>query len=913
MNTKTSLISRLVLSGALFLTGCSSSQKQGKETQKATSEATAEKNATKSTVTSLPRKELTQAMAQKRASLVKDVSYDLNLDLESAADTFQGKVTIRFKMDKVGDIFLDSTARQIESFVVNGKLVQSPSYDRPFLKIPENFLVVGENSIEVLYLGEYSRNGTGLYKFVDPEDKQTYLYTQFEPYDAHKLLPCFDQPDLKAEFRLTLDAPKEWIITTATLPTKEENLKTSKRWTFAPSKKMSTYAFSLTAGPFHVWSSKAGRIPLRLLVRKALAKYIQPEEWFTITRQGFSFYEKYFKTPYPFEKYDQVICPDFNFGAMENVGNVTFSERFVYRGQRTEAEREDLANVILHEMAHMWFGNLVTMVWWDDLWLNESFASIMAVISSAEATQYKKAWRTFLTSDKRWGYKEDASVGTHPIEALVSNTGDAFSNFDGITYGKGASVLKQLIYVLGEKNFKAGLQEYFKKFAFANATRADFLKTLSASSGKNLEPWAQEWLRTSGTNTLLPKFECEKGKITNFQILQTAGQLGVPPRSHRFKIAFLKNSNGLLKTAFVQDVSVESEVAAVPALVGKACPDFVHLNQDDHGYFRGSLDGKSLKLALTSINGIQDPFQRTMVWQTLWSMVLSHELSLVDYAEAVLSHLDKEKDQKVLELVTLTLLGDRRGSSSVVNYWPKDTPEAQKTYASFIARLEAFLWRKFEAAAASSDGKKLWWDSYVKIGQTTVAQNQFLSALQGKKGWSGIEIDQDRRWALISKLVRLRNAQAQSLFEAESKVDPSEIGEKAKLEIQASTPDAKAKVQWINKINELGSAGQQKALQQGLFPFEQVPLLDQSLEEVLSFFRKSLRTKDDEFLSHFAENILEGKYSPTIQKGLKKFYIKEKPFSASVDRILRIEIEEQDRAARLQSSVISSERRAIGD
>ncbi len=288
------------------------------------------------------------------------------------------------------------------------------------------------------------------------------------------LFPCFDQPDLKAVYSLKADAPADWRVISTAGEEKTEVSGARKTWTFAKTQKLSTYVFSVHAGPYHVWTSSAGAIPLRLFARESLAKYVPAGEWLELTRQGLDFYGAYFDLPYPFKKYDQILVPDFNEGAMENVGAVTFGERYVSRSTQTLEEREETADTILHEMAHMWFGDLVTMKWWNGLWLNESFATYMSALAQSRATRYTRSWQSFFAAEKQWAYETDQRATTHPIEGDVADTGHAFADFDGITYGKGASVLKQLAYLLGEEKFRDGVRLYLKEHAYGNAEEKDF-------------------------------------------------------------------------------------------------------------------------------------------------------------------------------------------------------------------------------------------------------------------------------------------------------------------------------------------------------------------------------------------------------------------------------------------------------
>jgi aminopeptidase N len=358
-----------------------------------------------------------------------------------------------------------------------------------YLLLPAAFLIRGPNLIKISFRTKMVTNGMGLHRFVDPADGAIYIHTQFEAFAAHKFMPCFDQPDLKSSLQLQVSAPKSWTLISTTREIRIEPRGDFRLWTFPETPAISTYLFSLHGGPFTVWQDSFQGIPLRLFARPSLAKYVHPGLWFRLTKQGLGFYNKFFSYRYPFQKYDQILAPEFSAGAMENVGAVTFSERFIHRGKLTRENEMSLADVLLHEMAHMWFGDLVTMRWWNDLWLNESFATYMSALTTSEATKYSEAWRDFFEM-KGWAYYQDQLSTTHPIEGHVADTNDAFSSFDGITYAKGASVLKQMSRWLGAETFQKGVQFYMKTFAFKNTSLPDFIESLQKFSERDFRTWS---------------------------------------------------------------------------------------------------------------------------------------------------------------------------------------------------------------------------------------------------------------------------------------------------------------------------------------------------------------------------------------------------------------------------------------
>ena len=469
---------------------------------------------------------LTRTEAVERAALVTADRYRIELDLTPpGGKEFRSTTTVEFEALPGADSYIDIAADRVHRAVLNGHDLDVSGYDEstgiPLRGLLHNNVLVVEADCR------YSNTGEGLHRFVDPVDEHVYLYSQFETADAKRMFACFDQPDIKASFDVVVTAPAHWQVISngATIDVADRG--DAKVHTFATTPRMSTYLVALVAGPYAVWrdvyTDSHGEIPLGLFCRQSLAPYMDHERLFTETKQGFDFYHRNFQVPYPFGKYDQLFVPEFNAGAMENAGAVTFLEDYVFRSKVTRYSYERRAETVLHEMAHMWFGDLVTMRWWDDLWLNESFATFASVLCQAGATEYTEAWTTFANVEKSWAYRQDQLPSTHPVAADIPDLHAVEVNFDGITYAKGASVLKQLVAWVGLENFLEGVRAYFKQHEFGNTEFADLLVALERSSGRDLESWAQEWLQTSGVNTLAPEFELDAdGRYTSFAVRQTA-------------------------------------------------------------------------------------------------------------------------------------------------------------------------------------------------------------------------------------------------------------------------------------------------------------------------------------------------------------------------------------------------------
>ena len=508
----------------------------------------------------MPGENLTRVEAQDRARIIKVHDYDVELDLTKSEKVFGSKTTVTFACSEPGaSTFIDAITAEVRSITLNGEPLDVAKHsDGVRIELPnlrhENELVVDADAF-------YMNTGEGLHRFVDPADNEVYLYSQFEVPDSRRMFAVFEQPDLKARFTFHVTAPDRWKVVSNQPTPKPEHAGDGKAiWHFTPTPAMSSYITALIAGPYvetrsELTSSNGRVIPLGVFCRASLAEYMDADYIFDKTREGFEFYEREFDYAYPFEKYDQLFVPEFNAGAMENAGAVTFVEAYVFRAKVADALRERRVITILHELAHMWFGDLVTMRWWNDLWLNESFAEYASHLATAEATEWKEAWTTFAALEKSWAYRQDQLPSTHPIVAEINDLEDVQVNFDGITYAKGASVLKQLVAWVGQDKFMAGLASYFKKHAFGNTELVDLLSELEVQSGRDLKSWSANWLETAGVNTLRSEFEVADGKFTSFAVTQTAIHEHPTIRPHRMAIGFYNLIDGKLKRVTLRAVA----------------------------------------------------------------------------------------------------------------------------------------------------------------------------------------------------------------------------------------------------------------------------------------------------------------------------------------------------------------------
>lgn len=728
---------------------------------------------------------LTYAFAQARKAQVKDVNYDLHFVLEKDSEEYSGHAVLNITLNRTSDpLSIDFKTKKIEQIKVNEKMVEDFKTRNGFVEIPAKYLAAA-TKVEVDYVGSFSKDGDGFQRVIDPEDQSVYIYTDSEPDKAHSFFPCFDQPDLKAKFNVKVEVPKDWLVIGNELVARSSKVDDSLVVELKTTPKISTYLFFLGAGNFEVWKDSYENIPLELYARKSFKKYIDHQNIFESTKKGLKFFSEYFGTRYPFSKYGQVFVPEFAWGGMENPGAVTLNERNIYRGTPKQSDLDNRNDLILHEMAHMWFGDLVTMNWWNDLWLNESFASYLAALAQDRAMQAKVTWLDFYSS-KGWGYWQDQLSTTHPIETVVTDVRTSKGNFDGITYAKGAATLKQLHFFVGEDGFREGLRSYFKKFAWSNTSRADFIGEIAKASSKDLEGWTKSWLQTAGPHRVQIKWQCDDvaKKISLFEILQSPN-VSKAYSPHRTQIAFFNKKEGekfeLNKTI---EVSYEGKTTVVAEANGIACPDFVYPNYEDQDYALFSLDPVSLKNAEQVLKGgISNPLTRLMVWSTLSQMVRDTELRVSDYMNFALSGLEIESDPEILAI----LLGSH--SNIANNYWRYLTKVQRSTIAP---QLEKLIWQKVESAP-NNNMRLIYFDFFVSIASTTDSVTRLNSMMKGESKVDGVDLDQDRRWDIAEALAKANAPKVAALVESERKKDPTTTGQRSALAAWVAIPTAAAK------------------------------------------------------------------------------------------------------------------------
>jgi len=803
--------------------------------------------------------------AEMRAKQVSDVSYKLSVNIDNKSNVFSGITTLNFQLVKnnTNDLTIDFDEGNVSSLRVNGKPAEF-SYDKWFITVPASELSVGKNTIDVVYDRPYATDGSGLHRFVDPENGEVYLYTDFEPYDANRLFPHFDQPDLKATYALEVNAPSHWQIISATRESSIEEKGNKKHWMFPASAKFSSYVFSLHAGNYAVWEDNFEDIPLRLFARQSLAEYVKTEEWFKPTKQSFAFFNQYFDVRYPFVKYDQVVAPDFNAGAMENVAAVTFSEGYIARGEKSTQEKMNLANVIAHEMAHMWFGDLVTMRWWNGLWLNESFATYMANLAIAQASDFENTWDVFYSGTKQWAYRSDDSVNTHAIELPVASTGEALANFDGITYGKGASVLKQLPYYLGEENFRRGVSNYLKKFSYKNTDLDDFIGELGKAANKDMSQWTQDWLYHAGLNTIKVNYQCTDDKISQFAITQSAPE-GYPVlREQRVQIGLYNITGKAISLSSATPIMYQGENTEIKAVIGKPCPDLVYPNEEDWGYVKVDLDEKSLNTVQKHINAIDNSTMRLMLWQSLSDSVNDANLSAEDFVNFAITNISGEQDYNVVRKIASSL-------TSALGYLTTATRLKQKDYSTLYRKVETLYFSLLQNAEAGSDLQKFWYSHYVNVSKTSKHLNNLQNILLNEMNFDSLMIDQDKRWTLIAKMNRYQHGNYQALLISEQAKDNSDTGVKKAIYAEVVRPEANIKDKWLNIVinnPEKLKLSTLRYIMWGLFPAEQQDLAIPYKAKILAHIPKLNEGSDLSLLESFTSSLLPAQCSTASEQEL---------------------------------------------
>ncbi|MBP1324895.1 aminopeptidase N [Leucobacter exalbidus] len=737
----------------------------------------------------MPGTNLTRIEAQERAAVVATHTYEIVLDLMTGPETFAADTTVRFSGTPGASTFIDLIADSVELIELNGTAVDAAAAFADSRIALDG--LAAENTLRIVSTQRYMNTGEGLHRFVDPADGEVYLYSQFEVPDSRRMFPVFEQPDLKATFQFTVTAPARWKMV-SNQPTPEPTAAGERdgevlaTWAFEPTPIMSSYITALIAGPYHEVRSELtstdGRIiPLGVFCRESLAPHLDADYVFEKTREGFAFFENEFNYPYPFDKYDQLFVPEYNMGAMENVGAVTFTEAYVFRSQVTDAMRERRVVTILHELAHMWFGDLVTMRWWNDLWLNESFAEYMSTLGVAEATEWSGCWTTFAASEKSWAYRQDQLPSTHPIVAPIRDLEDVLVNFDGITYAKGASVLKQLVAWVGREPFMRGVHDYFVKHHHANTELPDLLSELTAQSGRDLTEWSKKWLETAGVNTLRASFTlAADGTYDSFAIDQTAAADYPTIRPHRIALGLYSVADGALTRTHRVEVDIDGPRTEIAELVGLAQPDLLLLNDDDLTYAKIRLDERSLATVAEHLGSMSDSLARALVWGTLWDATRDGEMPASRFIDIVLAHIEHEDASTTLRTLLNQLV---QSAASYV------APERQQ---AAIERTADALWALAQRAEAGSDRQFQFVKIFTHLASTPAQLDAVQALFDGSQALEGLTLDTDLGWELLFALVAGGRA-GETEIATRQESDRTATGNQAAAHARAAIPTAAGK------------------------------------------------------------------------------------------------------------------------
>ncbi|MGA5874774.1 aminopeptidase N [Streptomyces cellulosae] len=749
----------------------------------------------------MPGENLTRDEARERAALLSVDGYEVSLDLRSAVGgpegegprTFRSVTTVRFRCAEPGaSSFADLIAPSVTAVSLNGRdLDAGQVFDGSRILLED---LSAENELVVDAQCAYSRTGEGMHRFVDPEDGEVYLYTQYEPADARRVFANFEQPDLKAPYRFEVRAPEGWTVWSNGAGELTDGV-----WRFAETKPISTYITCVVAGPYHYVTDRYERvfedgtrleIPLGAMCRKGLAPHFDADDVFLVTKQGLDFFHDHFDYPYPFGKYDQAFVPEYNLGAMENPGMVTFREEFIFRGKVTRASYEGRANVILHEMAHMWFGDLVTMEWWDDLWLKESFADFMGAFSLVGATRFTDGWITFANRRKAWAYRADQLPSTHPITADIRDLQDAKLNFDGITYAKGASVLKQLVAYVGQNAFLEGARRYFKRHAYGNTRLGDLLSVLEETSGRDMATWSRAWLETAGVNSLTPQVLLRAdGTVDELAVVQEAAESHPELRPHRVAVGlYRRTGEGSLERYAQAGTDVEGPRTVVAELAGTEAPDLVLVNDDDLTYCKTRFDDTSLATLREALGDLTDPLARALCWSALWNMTRDALLPARDFIALVLRFAGRETDIGVLQMLHAW------AESAAVHYTaPERREEAGRRLAEGAAE-------QLRAAGEGSEQQLAWARFFARVACTDADFELLGSLLDGTVTLPGLEVDQELRWAFLEPLAAHGLADEKRLDEELAR-DDTASGRRHHVRCLAARPSEAVKAQcWAQVV-----------------------------------------------------------------------------------------------------------------
>lgn len=720
-------------------------------------------------------------LARHRSATISDVRYSLTLDV-TAPDSAPGSVEVRFTRSAPGDVVLDYRGRRIVSVAVNGTSVSQPQFDGHHLRISASELVVGVNRVTVRFVSEIAPSGASIIRTRDAVDGSTYLYTLLVPADANQLFPCFDQPDLKARVTLSLVAPAEWTVLGNGSLVRADTTAGIVRSTFAETHPLSTYLIAFAAGPWERRASTVNGRPIGLYTRRSRAREVDADTLLALSHRALEWMEAYFGRAYPFQKFDMMLAPAFPFGGMEHPGLVMYNEeRFIFRDRPTLTRRVGRFSTILHETAHQWFGDFVTMKWFDDLWLKEGFATYIGAKALAELEPTSDAWKSFYQSNKPAAYGVDQTAGTTPLWQQLGNLDQAKSAYGAIVYNKAPSVLKQLNHLVGEPAFKGGVRAFLTTHAYGNATWSDLLNAIGQASGRPLQEFGEQFMLRPGMPVLEPILTVRDGRIAQLTLRQRPAQPAVSgtaawPMRTRVLLAY---PGGRMERLDVDLSGVNTDVHEAR---GKPAPLFVYPNADDFGYFLSLLDTTSVRaLENGALRSVTDPLLRSMLWGALWDQVREARMPPERFARLVLRELPGESDEQILPLLTGRLDRTMRA------YLTTDVS------AGLRAEAEAVFWRGHWDASRSFGVRRAFLDAFIGIAGTEAGRNRLVELLRADSV-AGEPMRDPTRWAIVDRLTIIGDGRAEAALSAQVGRDTTADGRRRAFTAGAAraTPAAKA-------------------------------------------------------------------------------------------------------------------------
>jgi len=826
-----------------------------------------------------PRDDLTRDEARERARLLTGVTYEIALDLSGGGDRFASRTLVRFDCAEPGaSTFIDLTGARDVTAELNGERLGPEAIGEHRIALRD---LRASNELRLTAAMPYSRVGTGMHRFTDPVDGSVYCYTDFEEAHAHEVYACFDQPDVKGRFTFDVTVPDGWVVVSNTAPQSSK----ANRWVFGRTPILPTYVTAVCAGPFHGVHDDYDGIPLGVWCRRSLAQHLDAENMFAVTKQGLEYFQRTFGYAYPFDTYDQVFVPEFNAGAMENAGCVTFAESMIFRGRVTRAAVESRAIVIMHEMAHMWFGDLVTMRWWDDLWLNESFAEFLGFDACSRATEFADAWTTFANTRKIAAVAQDQMPTTHPIVGDVPSVRQAHMNFDMISYAKGAAVLRQLAALIGEDGFLAGIRAYFAAHEWSNADLEAFLGSLSRASGRDLDGWAKEWLQEAGVNTISAEAETEGDVFTSFALLQAARPEQPTLRTHSLALGLYDLHDGRLALRERVPVEVSAERTEVPALLGRPVPDVLVINDGDLTYAKIRLDERTVATLRDHLAGLPDALTRTLCWSAATDQVRDAELPARSLVDLLLGNVHAETDPGLVTRLT------RAVATAVVVYGAPSNRDAALRRIADRARAE------LGTQPDGSDLQLAWAHALILTARSDEHLGFLRAVLDGTEVVDGLAVDTTLRWAIVSRLAQ-SGAAGSEVIDAELERDPTDQGARAAIAARASRPAPEAKAQaWAVVMDSSATRRERLAAMSSFGPYEQADLVQPYVERYFEALERMWQQEPVEVSSSFAGTMYPSACASAGLIDRTTAYLAEHPTLAPPLR--RALIEQQDQAERL--------------